>query len=258
MRLDLRFYFILLVILVIYTTFGIHDSLNNVKVSAHIFISDDDNSSFLTLIERVRTEIKLANDTLQNNDTSSQEHIEQSLDRLDDIIDNENYFSIDSDQFNNRTVNALLLANVIDDALRYYGGAFGLLPTVMTNMSNMMNMTTQQMLNNQRQKQLASEPSTTPITDNLNDVNRQNISIIDQAKYDTANEYVNDAVRIFETKLKSTSTPENVNIVKALEEDLFRLKNATDNKSQPMNIMMIVHTKIHPNLQAAFNLKLKK
>ena len=94
------------------------DLLNNVKVSAHIFISDDDNSSFLTLIERVRTEIKLANDTLQNNDTSSQEHIEQSLDRLDDIIDNENYFSIDSDQFNNRTVNALLLANVIDDALR--------------------------------------------------------------------------------------------------------------------------------------------
>ena len=254
MRQELRFYFILLVILVIYTTFGIQDSLNNVKVSAHIFISDDDNSSFLTLIERVRTEIKLANDTLQNNDTSSQEHIEQSLDRLDDIIDNENYFSIDSDQFNNRTVNALLLANVIDDALRYYGGAFGLLPTVMTNMSNMMDMTTQQMLNNQRQKQLASEPSTTPITD----ANRQNISIIDHAKYDTAHEYVNDAVRIFETKLKSTSKPENVNIVKALEEDLFRLKNATDNKSQPMNIMMIVHTEIHPNLQTAFNLKLKK
>ena len=66
------------------------------------------------------------------------------------------------------------------------------------------------------------------------------------------------AVRIFETKLKYTSTPENVNIVKALEEDLFSLKNATDNKSQPMNIMMIVHTEIHPNLQAAFNLKLKK
>ena len=225
-------------------------------MSAHIFISDDDNSSFLTLIERVRTEIKLANNTLQNNDTSSQEHIEQSLDRLDDIIDNENYFSINSDQFNNRTVNALLLANVIDDALRYYGGAFGLLPTVTTNMSNMMDMTTQQMLNNQRQKQLASEPSTTPITDII--ANRQNISIIDHAKYDTAHEYVNDAVRIFETKLKSTSTPENVNIVKALEEDLFRLKNATDNKSQPMNIMMIVHTEIHPNLQTAFNLKLKK
>ena len=128
----------------------------------------------------------------------------------------------------------------------------------MTNMSNMMDMTTQQMLNNQRQKQLASEPSTTPITDNLNDANRQNISIIDHAKYDTAHEYVNDAVRIFETKLKSTSKPENVNIVKALEEDLFRLKYATDNKSQPMNIMMIVHTEIHPNLQTAFNLKLKK
>jgi hypothetical protein len=185
-------------------------------------------------------------------------NILNNLWRLDDFIDNENYFSIDSDQFNNRTVNALLLANVIDDALRYYGGAFGLLPTVMTKMSNMMDMTTPQMLNNQRQKQLASEPSTTPITDNLNDVNRQNISIIDQSKYDTAHEYVNDAVRIFETKLKSTSTSENVNSVKALEEDLFRLKNATDNKSQPMNIMMIVHTEIHPNLQTAFNLKHKK
>jgi hypothetical protein len=260
-----------------YSAFGKYDSLNIIRVFAHIFISNDDNSSFLTLIERVRTEIKLANDTLRSNDTSSQEHIEQSLDRLDDIINNENYFSITSDQLSNRTVNALLLANTVDDALRYYGEAFGLFPAVMTNMSNMMVMTTipqqtfnnttnegtiskynnDSILGNQQQNQVASEPTTTPITDKLNDVNRQNISIVDQAKYDTSREYVNNAVRIFESKLKSPSTPDNINIVNVLEDDLFRLKNAIDNKSKPMNIMMIVHTEIYPNLQAAFDLKLK-
>ena len=65
-------------------------------VNAHIFVSSDDNAAFLTLIERVRIEALLANNSLHSNLTSSNEHLAQLLDRLDDVIDNENYFVVKS------------------------------------------------------------------------------------------------------------------------------------------------------------------
>ena len=55
-------------------------------VSAHIFVSSDDNAAFLTLIERVRIEVILANESLHSNLTSSNEHLAQLLDRLDEVI----------------------------------------------------------------------------------------------------------------------------------------------------------------------------
>ena len=110
------------------------------NVNAHIFVSSDDNASFLTLIERVRIEALLANESLRSNLTSSNEHLAQLLDRLDDVIDNENYFVIKSEQFNNSTVDALFLANIVDEILQYYGGAYGILPSVMLNMSSMSSM----------------------------------------------------------------------------------------------------------------------
>jgi hypothetical protein len=66
----------------------------NANAYAHIFVSNDDMSSFLALLERVRIEARLVNDTMPTNLTAAQEHIEQLQDRLDDIIDIENYFTV--------------------------------------------------------------------------------------------------------------------------------------------------------------------
>jgi hypothetical protein len=41
-------------------------------VYAHIFISKDDNSSFLTLLERIRIEALLVNNTIYTNTTAAQ------------------------------------------------------------------------------------------------------------------------------------------------------------------------------------------
>ncbi|HEY7108436.1 MAG TPA: hypothetical protein VH415_03315, partial [Nitrososphaeraceae archaeon] len=101
------------------------------EASGHIFVSSDDNAAFLTLIERVRVEALLANESLHSNLTSSNEHIAQLLDRLDDVVDSENYFVVKSEQFSNATVDALFLANVVDEILQYYGGAYGILPNIM-------------------------------------------------------------------------------------------------------------------------------
>jgi len=100
-----------------------------------IFISSDDTVSFLTLIERVRVEALLANNTSSYYGTLTKQHIEQLLDRLDDVVDRENGFSLKTEAFSNTTLNSLVLANVVDEILRYYGGSFGMLPNGLLNVS---------------------------------------------------------------------------------------------------------------------------
>jgi hypothetical protein len=41
-----------------------------------------------------------------------------------------------------------------------------------------------------------------------------------------------------------------------LENGLTQLNNSIGSKASPMDIMMIVHTQVHPNLMQAFNLQL--
>jgi hypothetical protein len=207
------------------------------NINAHIFVSSDDNASFLTLIERVRIEALLANESLHSNLTSSNEHLAQLLDRLDDVIDNENYFVVKSEQFNNSTVDALFLANIVDEILQYYGGAYGILPSVMLNMSSMSSM--------------ASMPTSLGI----HNVNASRAFDID--KYQTAKQYASRAVEIFDAELKPYETKKNSIAAGEVEKHLTELKNAVDNKAPPLQVMMIVHTKIHPNLQLAYNLKVR-
>jgi len=207
-------------------------------VSAHIFVSSDDNASFLILIERVRIEALLANESLHSNLTSSNEHLAQLLDRLDDVIDNENYFVVKSEQFVNSTVDALFLANVLDEIIQYYGGAYGILPNVMLNMSSMSSMT--------------SSMST-----NLDMHNIRPGTFSDINKYQTAKQYAKRAVEIFAAELKPYETKENKVSAGQVEKYIIELKNALDNKNPPSEVITIVHTKIHPNLQLAYNLKTK-
>jgi len=239
---------------------------------AHIFVSNDDNSSFLTLIERVRVEGQLVNSTIHTNLTSAQEHIEQMLDRLDDVIDSDNYFTIKSEQFDNSTVNALLLANIVDEVLRYYGEAYGILPNKMLNMSYMTAAEGMKGMNddyNSHGKNDLSEKRMVLQHGNMNsniDNNNQlyysqlrNASdILDMAKYYTAKEYAKDAIKIFYIKFKPFETNSNRYILNKLENSLVELKSAVDSKAHPAQVMMIAHSKVHPSLQIAFDLKVKK
>jgi hypothetical protein len=218
----------------------------------HIFVSSDDNAAFLTLIERVRIEALLANESLHSNLTSSNEHLTQLLDRLDDVIDNENFFVVRSEQFNNSTVNALFLANVVDEILQYYGGAYGILPNVMLNMSSMSTMSSMSPMST------SSSPSMSDIISNntgMNNTRTESSILADNNKYETAKQFAKRAVEIFDSVLKPYKTKQNSLAAGQVEKYLVELKNAVDNKAPPLDIMTIVHTKIHPNLQLAYNLK---
>ncbi|NOJ32434.1 MAG: hypothetical protein DA329_09885 [Candidatus Nitrosocosmicus sp.] len=198
------------------------------KGYGHIFISDDDASSLLTLLERLRIEALLANNTMTENVTYSKDHLLKLVEGIDDISDSENEFDISSKQFDNSTVNALLFANLIDEVLTNYGASFGVSSSVMTNMSY--------------------------LSPNLMEKANKSEAVIDNDSYLTSQEYAKRSWEIYNFNLRIFETNDSKNFIEKLGQTLTDLIHSIDNKTNPFKIMNIVHTEIHPNLQSAFNL----
>jgi hypothetical protein len=87
-------------------------------------------------------------------------------------------------------------------------------------------------------------------------------SLVNMSDYQSAQALATKASEIFNTKLKQTTmSNNNKNItafVTSLENGLTQLNDSISKKASPLDIMMIVHTQIHPNLLEAFNLQLRK
>lgn len=227
------YFFIISVVITCYTFLSTNTIFFTVvqKGYGHVFISDDDASSVLTLLERLRIEALLANNTITENVTNSREHLTKLIESIEDISDTENEFDINSKQFDNSTVNALLFANLLDEVLTNYGDSFGISSNIMTNM--------------------------TYLSPNL--INKVNMSesILNHDSYLTSKEYAKRVSEIFNFNLRIFESDNNKNSLNTLGKSLRDLTLSLDSKTDPLKVMEIVHTQIHPNLQTAFGLKLK-
>jgi hypothetical protein len=171
-------------------------------------------------------------------------------------------------------IQALAFANVIDSVLTNYGKAYGI-GFDMTNMSNMA-MTVN---NSNPSSMVKSNPvtgSNSSISNMNMNMNSMNISsnntsqhdgemytdysLVNVSDYQSANALATKAFEVFNAKLKHT-TMNNKNItayVTNLENGLTQLNDSIAKKASPLDVMMIVHTQIHPNLLEAFDLQLRK
>jgi hypothetical protein len=174
---------------------------------------------------------------------------------------------------------ALALANVIDGVLINYGNAYHV-GFDMTNMSNMVMIGN----NNSPSSMVMNNPVTqnNPGSSNMNmNMNMQSMntssntmtmtkhgsemntgySLVNMSDYQSAQALAAKASEIFNTKLKLTTMNNNKNVtafVTNLEKGLTQLNDSISSKASPLDVMMIVHTQIHPNLLEAFNLQLRK
>lgn len=227
------------------TVISVNSSNSNIKLAAYAHNFEfDDNASFLTLVEKINVESQLANSMLSTNLTSTSKHIDQIFDLLDDMTDSTGYYEIDSRQFNNSTVNALLLANIVDEVLRNYGRAYGIPSNFMLNMANMPNMETMSNNSNANSVTNATEQS--------------NISIISMDKFQTSHIFAKRAVELFNVELKLDASENATAAAARLSKGLVDLENAINNKRLPMEIMTLAHIQVHPNLQLAYNLQLRQ
>ncbi|MGB7676594.1 MAG: hypothetical protein WBL54_08735 [Nitrososphaeraceae archaeon] len=169
---------------------------------------------------------------------------------------------------------AIAFANVIDGMLINYGKAYRV-GFDMTNMSNMV------MIGNNSSP--SSMVMSNPVTGNNSGASNMNLnmnsmnssfnnmtghagemntgySLVNVSDYQSAQALATKAFEVFSAKLKHTTMTNNKNVtgfVTNLENGLTQLDDSIANKASPLDVMMIVHTKIHPNLLEAFNLQLR-
>ena len=138
----------------------------------------------------------------------------------------------------------------------------------MTNMSNMAMMSgnsssmvmsgmVNNSINNSNSSMNIGSMNMSSSTINMDSNTNRNYSLVDMTDYQSAQALATKAQEIFNTELKPIA-PGNTSIfITNLENGITQLNNSIKNKASPMDVMMIVHTQIHPNLLEAFNLKLQ-
>lgn len=217
-------------------------------VYAHNFSITDD-SALLTLIEQIKAETELVNVYfLASNSISAIEHAKNAANLTNGLNDKlrqstvADITQVYNNGLYNSTTLALVVANLVDEILRNYGSAYGI-KYDLTNMSNMM---MAMMLNN--------NDSSSSGHSSMSEKN--NAVLVNIYNYQTAQVLSNVVNRLFNDKL-SAQAPVNEKVtIDNLEQSIKDLKYAIDNKIRAEYLMEIVHMKIHPMLQSAYDLKL--
>jgi hypothetical protein len=236
------------ILLTLFSIITCNSSLyTNHIVYAHNFSITDD-SALLTLIEQIKAETELVNAYfLASNSISAIEHAKNAANLTNGLNDKlrqstvADITQVYNNGLYNSTTLALVVANLVDEILRNYGSAYGITYDL-TNMSNMM---MAMMLNNNSSSSGHSSMS-----------EKNNAVLVNIYNYQTAQVLSNVVNRLFNDKL-SAQAPVNEKVtIDNLEQSIKDLKYAIDNKIRAEYLMEIVHMKIHPMLQSAYDLKL--
>ena len=233
------------------------DNVNKEIAERNQRLSDELNTDLASL--------KTSTESVSSNNTASD--TELLVDNIDDILDEIVTARIDPDQLNNSTIQVLATMELLDGALRNYGDAFAV-GYDMTNMS-MLTMDSNNNTNSHRENSTSIHSMSTMDIDsssvgdnmsieNMSDSDGKLVNITD---YQTAQALAMRVQELYNNQIMNSSISEgsktvdqsNSNVSIALKEFVTNI----DGKSSPMDIMTIIHTRIHPNLMTAFGLQLE-
>lgn len=242
----------------------------------HSFTTDD-STYLLTLIEKTKTELQLANKNYPSNITLSMDHSENAA-RLvydtfyaDEDIANDDEFTKRYNQEitkANSTAHALVVVTLVDDVLRNYADSIDL-NFDLTNMSNLLYVIPTTNSNNNKLDLDELESYFIDILNNSenNSVNTDknnnnplfigNQSIINYADYETAKLLAMKISTSFQLYLKSFIGLDKTKLddITKLEDDFYEFYSMINEKSSPADIMKKVHIDIQPTMQKVYNLK---
>jgi hypothetical protein len=185
--------------------------------------------------------------------------VQSKVTNIGNLLDEAVSVRVSKDLLNNPKTQALVLANLGNEIYSNYGNALGLPPNTVANMAGMsmsgMNMPSNGSPMNMHMSSgkgmsgmnAMSEPTA---------MNQSPASIKNVTAYQTAQSMATIAQQVFDKNLKpiapANATNSNSNVVNYLSQ----LKNAVNNKASFMNVMELVHVKLHPTLISAYNLRL--
>lgn len=228
------------------------DDVNKEIAERNQRLSDDLNTALASL--------KTSTESAHGNKTASDTDL--LVNDIDDILDEIVTARIDPDQLNNSTIQMLAVVELLDEVLKNYGDAFAV-GYDMTNMSMM----TMDGNNNTNYSSIHSI-STMNMgggdgSDNMSmeDMSNSNDTLINTTDYQTAQALAMKVQELFDNQIMNSSLSEGSETadqtISSISAALGDLVTSIDGKASPMDIMMIVHTRIHPNLMTAFGLQLE-
>jgi hypothetical protein len=227
--------------------------------------------------QRVANELTRAVNDLQDILLSPQQvgSIDQLVSDIDSILGEAESTRIEQEDLENATIQALAFADLVNSILENYGNAYAV-DFDMTNMSNMAmmgqsnnNMSTMTMSNmstngndndsNIEMNSVNMSSSRTMVGMDVGGGRESSIysSLVNMTDFQSAQALAAKALEIFNVELKPMAPNNSSAFITNLENGLSKLNDSIRNKAPPMDIMMIVHTQIHPKILQAFNLRLE-
>jgi hypothetical protein len=238
------------------------DDVNKEIAERNQRLSDDLNTDLASL--------KASTEPTSGNNTASNIDADILFDDINGILDEIVTTRIDPDQLNNSTIQVLAAVELLDGVLRNYGDAFAV-EYDMTNMSMMIMGGNNNNIGNNGGNDTASMHSMSTMNISGNNMSMEGMSmegmsnsdgkLVNMTDYQTAQALAMKVQELFDDQIMTSSLSEGSesvdqsinNISTALKE----LVTNINGKSSPMDIMTIVHTKIHPNLMTTFGLQLE-
>lgn len=235
----------------------VQENLANNNISR---ASEHANKASALLTESVNDEIAERNqrlaDDLGNALTSLRSSTESSSSATNDIdivvsdlgaiLDEVVTARIDPDQLDNSTIQGLTIVELLDRVLINYGDAYEV-GFDMTNMSMMIGDNSSDM------NSISSMEMNSSSMSMANTSTTEGFELANITSYQTAQILATKVQELFNSQLmKGSADAQSLdNIATALQE----LVSTIHNRGSPNDVMMIVHTKIHPNFITAFGLK---
>jgi hypothetical protein len=192
--------------------------------------------------------------------------VNEQIANINSLIDETVSVRIEKTQLTNSTVQGTVLAELVDEVLESYSGAYEMEEEEYGSMND--NET-----DKDEESMDQSSNSTSPTDEELENLTtfeldekypdyidqvqggNETSTIVNMMEYESAKTLAARAQELFDTKLKALVDANATEAVTALDSGLKKLKQAIDDKAPLDDVDMIVHTDIHPNIQKAFNLE---
>ncbi len=160
------------------------------------------------------------------------------------------------DSNRNESIHPMRFAELIDSVLRNYGDAYNV-NFDMTDMTNMAMMSDSSLVDNNSNQSTNTGTMNMSLTMMHTD-NRMNgtNSLVNVEDYQSAQGLAAKSLEVFYNHLNPMMYKNATSVSSSnLESSLILLNNSIKEKVSPMNLMMIVHTQIHPNFIEAFDIQ---
>lgn len=182
--------------------------------------------------ERIATDLPASLEEFHSAVESGEGSMEQIAGDIDSLLGEAVSVRIEQDQLNNSTIRALVVANLIDEALEHYGEAVGF-EGDMTDMSSM-NMTDSGMSGG--------------------GMSMEDHEIVSEVDHQSAVGFAQRAEELY-GEIKQEAVEGSSDAIEELDSAFPEFVSAIDGGAPPTDVMNIAHGRLHPNLMVAYDLQ---